>query len=266
MKILYLDDERNDLKDFVYETNGITTIDKVFTCNNIKECDSIMEDNDIDILFLDINMPEISGIDFAKSLVKKEKTIKIVFVTAYDKYAVEALNEIHPEGYLLKPITHKMITKLLNNLFAVGYSDKRVIIKTFGNFDVFVNNERIEFSRHRSKEILAYLVDKNGKYVSRKEIASVIFNKSDYSRDTQSYLNQYIFSLKKTLEKYGISYIVNISNGLLSVNMDKVKADFIDYINGEQKATDLYKGEYMSCYDWSVSTSSYLEHIYEKAH
>ena len=75
---------------------------------------SIEKDQQIpEIIFLDINMPEISGISFAKSI---NSSIKIIFTTAYRDYAVEGF-ELQAVDYLLKPISFERLLKAVNNYF-----------------------------------------------------------------------------------------------------------------------------------------------------
>lgn len=261
MKALYIDDEKNALKDFEYECKKIPEIDSLFLCNDIKEGKKILENENIDILFLDINMPGKSGTEFAKKALEITSRVKIVFVTAFVEYAIDAINNIHPEGYLLKPITCEKIRKLLDYLKDTGFSGNSVVVKTFGDFNVFVDGKKVEFKKPQSKDILAYLVDKKGTSVSRKEIAAAVFEYDDYTRKTQINLNQYIYALKTTLEEYNIGNILNNSAGLLSINVDMMDIDYINLINGDKKARLLFKGKYMSEYSWSDLTLSYLERI-----
>ena len=79
----------------------IEIIQVVATCKNAMEAFNIINKHKIDVIFLDINMPEISGLSFAKSI---NKNIKIIFTTAYREYAVEGF-DLKAVDYLLKPIS-----------------------------------------------------------------------------------------------------------------------------------------------------------------
>jgi DNA-binding LytR/AlgR family response regulator len=103
------------------------------------EAFSVIRNNKIDIVFLDINMPEISGISFAKSI---NKDIKIIFTTAYRDYAVEGF-ELQAVDYLLKPISFERLLKAVNTYFEVYSNQKKeseVRIDT-NNF-MFVRSDR----------------------------------------------------------------------------------------------------------------------------
>jgi two-component SAPR family response regulator len=98
---------------------GITIVD---SCSNAIDAFNCLRKHDIDLIFLDINMPEVSGISFAKSI---HKNIKIIFTTAYRDYAFEGF-ELQAIDYLLKPISFDRILKAVNNFFEVyAVSEKK---------------------------------------------------------------------------------------------------------------------------------------------
>lgn len=76
--------------------------------------DQVSSDSHIDILFMDINMPNISGLELAKAL--RAKTKKLIFTTAHSKYAFEAF-EAEADAYLLKPYTFAKFSTTINRLF-----------------------------------------------------------------------------------------------------------------------------------------------------
>ncbi|EHQ25565.1 LytR/AlgR family response regulator transcription factor [Mucilaginibacter paludis] len=76
--------------------------------------EQVSSEINIDILFMDINMPNISGLELAKAL--RAKTQKLIFTTAYSKYAFEAF-EVEADAYLLKPYTFAKFSTTINRLF-----------------------------------------------------------------------------------------------------------------------------------------------------
>ncbi len=94
--------------------NHLSKIDKIEIlgrCRNATEAFNMINTNKTDLIFLDINMPGISGISFAKSI---NKDIKIIFTTAYREYAIEGF-DLHAVDYLLKPISFDRILDAVNN-------------------------------------------------------------------------------------------------------------------------------------------------------
>ncbi|UMB62063.1 LytTR family DNA-binding domain-containing protein [Lutibacter sp. A80] len=88
----------------------VATVKVVATCKNAVEAFNQINSNQIDLIFLDINMPEISGLSFAKSI---NKNIKVIFTTAYREYAVDGFN-LQAVDYLLKPISFERILQAVN--------------------------------------------------------------------------------------------------------------------------------------------------------
>lgn len=107
IKAIAIDDEPPALKvleNFCGKTDFIR-LEKTFTRPN--EATTYLQKNAVDLLFLDINMPSVSGIDFFKSL--QDKTM-VIFTTAYSEYAVEGFN-LNAVDYLLKPYTFERFTQ-----------------------------------------------------------------------------------------------------------------------------------------------------------
>ena len=116
IRCLIVDDELSSqrvLQHFIAET---AVLDLKATCNNAAEAFKYLQLNDpVDLLFLDINMPQQSGLDFYKTL---KDPPQVIFTTAYPQYAVDGF-EVNAVDYLLKPIGYERfltaIHKVLNN-------------------------------------------------------------------------------------------------------------------------------------------------------
>jgi len=88
----------------------IDAIEVVASCKNAMEAFQAISSQKIDLVFLDINMPEISGLSLARSI---NKNIKIIFTTAYREYAVEGF-DLQAVDYLLKPISLERLLQAVN--------------------------------------------------------------------------------------------------------------------------------------------------------
>ena len=168
---------------------------------------------------------------------------------------------MHADGYLTKPISVDDVKAEIAHIeqqkrrFNI---DSNVFIQTFGNFEVYANGVSVKFDRKKSKEILAYLVDKRGTGVTRAELASIIWEDELYDHSKQKQLDVYIQSLKKTLNAYGIQYIFEIEKGELRVNPPLFQCDFYDFLDGKKESFSSYTGYYMNAYSWAESTNAYL--------
>ena len=107
---LVVDDEelaRTLLENYISRLPHLNLVEK---CVNPMDALKALEENDIDLIFLDIQMPEMSGIDFLKSLHKKPK---VIFTTAYSDYAIEGY-QLDVVDYLLKPFSFERFLQAVN--------------------------------------------------------------------------------------------------------------------------------------------------------
>lgn len=110
IKVIIVDDE--PLAQDVLETyiEKIPELKLVGKCNNALEANELLKKEAVDLMFLDIQMPQLSGIDFLKTL---NKPPLVVFTTAFSNYAVEGF-ELNALDYLLKPISLERFMKAVN--------------------------------------------------------------------------------------------------------------------------------------------------------
>lgn len=139
VKCLIVDDEPTARDIIETHLSTIQQIEIVASCSNAIEAFNSINQDTIDLIFLDINMPEISGISFAKSI---NKDIKIIFTTAYREYAIEGF-DLHAVDYLLKPISFERLLQAVNNYFEVYHKVNIQQVKDTppSNF-IFVRSDR----------------------------------------------------------------------------------------------------------------------------
>ena len=212
-----------------------------------------------DLAILDINMPGIDGITLAARIKEISPGTAILFLTAYKEYAFDAY-AVHPTGYLLKPVSQE---KLAAEVAYAGGEHRssapaHIHVKTFGAFDVYVDDRPIGFRLAKAKEILAFLVDRQGAGVTRAEIFAAIWEDSPYDRRMQKQLDVYIRSLRETLQEYGVPEMVEMEKGVLRVRTDTFVCDAYLFYSGDSDVINSYRGEYMSSYSWASMTEAIL--------
>jgi len=136
---IIVDDEVIAREVIASHLSRIENIQVVAQCKNAIEAFNFINGNNVDLVFLDINMPEISGIAFAKSI---NKDIKIIFTTAYRDYAVEGF-DLQAVDYLLKPIAFERLLQAVNRYFEIRTDSKKTPAQTVENQDfIFVRSNR----------------------------------------------------------------------------------------------------------------------------
>lgn len=107
---IIVDDEHIAREILATHLQKIDIINVYKSCKNATEAFNAISSEKIDLVFLDINMPEISGLAFAKSI---NKDIKVIFTTAYREYAVDGF-DLQAVDYLLKPISFERLLQAIN--------------------------------------------------------------------------------------------------------------------------------------------------------
>jgi len=247
MLIYAADDERLALEYIERSIRKASPDSEVIIFNKSKELLDAMEDRKADVVFLDIQMPGLTGIEIAKRLKEIHPRVNIVFATGFDEYMMEAFN-LYASGYILKPASVEDVKDQLDNLRFPIIEEKDVSIKTFGNFTVFNKGEAVSFRLAKSKELLAYLVDRDGALVTRREAFSILWEDQDYSRNGQKNLSKVVKGIETDLEEAGILEIFEKEKDGFRVVKDKFDCDLYDFYDG--KDDTLFKGEYMEQYSW----------------
>ncbi len=138
---LVVDDEpvaREILENLLAKINSVKV---VACCKNAVEAFNVINSKKVDLIFLDINMPEISGLSFARSI---NKNIKIIFTTAYREYAVDGF-DLQAVDYLLKPISFDRLLQAINKYLNETTVDNGLVseeILAEKNDYIFVRSDR----------------------------------------------------------------------------------------------------------------------------
>ena len=141
IQCIIVDDERVAREILENLLSKIQSVRIVGSFKNAIDAFNCINSEKVDLIFLDINMPEISGLSFAKSI---NKNIKIIFTTAYREYAVDGF-DLQAVDYLLKPISFERlfqaINKYLNENSPVNLPEKEAFT-TEENDYIFVRSDR----------------------------------------------------------------------------------------------------------------------------
>ena len=213
--------------------------------------------------FLDIRMGSMSGIELARKLKMLHPDTVLIFCTAYTEYAFDAMG-MYAKGYLMKPISAESIVRTLDEMVydwrkSLDVREDRFWVKTFGNFDVFVDGKPLVFEREKAKEMLAYLIDRAGSSVTTEQLAVALWEDRVYDKTLKNYISTILGSLRKTLRQVGKEDILIKTHNHLSIDPNKIKCDAYDYEKGVASAVNSFRGEYMVNYSWAeFKTGTYV--------
>lgn len=262
MRVIAVDDEKLVLEDIRDICENIEFVESVELFSNPADAIEYTENNRVDVAFLDIEMPIMSGLELARKLNSINSAVKIIFVTGFKNYAYEAFG-VNAVGYVLKPFSDDMILQQLEKLKRDDISDceKTVFIKTFGYFDLFVNGKSVAFSSTKAKELLALLVDRRGGSVSTENAVSLLWPGREYNEAVQSLFRKVLRNLRNVLSQEGISEILVDARNQRSVDMSKFDCDLYRLIKSDSEALTQYTGEYMNGYAWAEPTKEYIDNL-----
>ena len=218
--------------------------------------------NVIDVAFLDIEMPEMSGLDLAKKLQGINPLVNIIFITGYEEYAMDA-HQLYASAFLTKPVTEKAVREALAHLRYrpkdKEVAEKKLKVKCFGSFEVFANGRPVEFKRAKTKELFAYLIDQNGSMCTSDSMIGVLWPDDPATDSKHSYLRNLVADMKSSLEKIDAVDVVRREHNTLGVVTEKIDCDYYRFLDGDPVAIHQFRGEYMTQYSFAAVTEANLQ-------
>ena len=216
-----------------------------------------------DVVFCDIQMPGLSGLEFAVRLRYASPESRVIFVTGYEQYALEAYR-VHAHGYVLKPLEPERVEEELSfwaRPAAAAPAEpepKKLRVRCFGQFEVFWKEEPLSFDRRKTKELLAFLIDKEGAASTAEEISTALWEEEWDLKLTKNRIRVLVSDLKASLERIGMGELLIRRSGSLAVRRDLLDCDYYRMLDGDATAFNSFDGQYMQQYPWSELTSGRL--------
>lgn len=187
MRCLIIDDEpaaRDILRTYIADVNEVQLIGE---CKNALEARALLKENVADLLFLDINMPRLSGIDFLKTL---NHPPKVILTTAYSEYALEGY-ELDVVDYLLKPFSFdrflKAVDKAQRGLDITSPTEQFITIKADGKL-YRISYDEILFAESQGDYLTIHTKDKNITFYETMKSFSEQLPESHFVRIHRSFL------------------------------------------------------------------------------
>lgn len=249
MRAIIVDDEPIMIRSFMRLSKEIEDLNAVESFEMAEDAIEYVEENPIEIAFLDIELPGINGIECAKILKEKRPGILIVFISAYDKYLRES-NIIGGDDYLLKPYRTETIEHTMEKMrLLVRRQEKNIFVQMFGKFTIIKDGAPVPLSG-KAKEILALILVRHGKEISNEEIYSTIWETREYSNVQMKVYYNALKRLRDSLEKYDISNIIYSTARGQIANTEIFDCDYYFWLDGDRENKGKFEGEFLSEYSW----------------
>ncbi len=252
MKYLIVDDEPDAIRDLSMVVTEIDDHAVIDTATNADNAYFLCTQDSYDVIFLDVNMPGKNGLTLAGELREIVPFLNTIIVTAHEEYALDALR-LYVSGYIVKPARSDEVREALDNLRnPVVSRQKGFTARCFGDFEAFYDGNPIRFRRSKTKEMLAYLIDRRGSVVSGAQLRAVLWE--DELEDTDrlsNYFSQLTRDIKTTLEELGCDDVLVIKRNAYAIVAEKITCDLYKALDNDPHFMDHYTGEYMNQYSWS---------------
>ncbi|UFJ41731.1 response regulator [Brevibacillus humidisoli] len=244
MRIILLDDESLALDYLEHQLQKISDVEVVGKYTDPLVGKEHILHEDVDLVFLDIHLPEINGIELAEQILERKPKLYIVFVTAYDDYAIKAF-ELNALDYLMKPVGTERLLKTMQRIRerAREASDDMTPKKQTLQMNMF-HQVSVETDDHlfipvrwrttKAQELFLYLLQHRGQLVRKSALIELLWPEYEPSK-AFSQLYTAIYHIRKTMEPFSdyikISnamdgYILNLENVILDVDVweEKIQA------------------------------------------
>ncbi len=258
MRTIVVDDEKMALVAFMEEAKNIKELDIAGVFDNAKEAVEFIKDNDVELAILDVKMKGIDGINLGSIFRDINPDIMLIYITGYEKYAYEAI-KLHAAAYLVKPFSSEQLEYAVESARLPSKRRKsRIYVRTFGHFDIFVNENPVMFKSNKAKELLALLVDRRGGTVTTDQIIGTLWEERPNDSYTQNLCSKIGKTLEKELKENDIGDILVSSRGIKRVNTALFDCDLYDLLDGDERAAEKFLGEYMLDYSWAEARMALL--------
>ncbi len=239
------------------------------------------------LVFLDIDMPQLNGIEAALLMQEKLPGLMVLFVTAHRDYALAAF-QAYPLDFILKPVDEKRFRQTMDKVFE-NLGDRRALpaavgqvkISCFGRFEITVGErgaEPLKLGQGKIREVLAYLLHNSNRRMTRKELINCFFSGVE-DRKTVNHLHVLIYKLRSLFEQAGISREQITINNAFSIFVAPGICDYTDFIRfiDAKRLVDIdsaaaveiilndYKGTYLEGedYPWAIEEREWVEKMHE---
>lgn len=288
MKLLVIDDERMAIEHLktIFEKSQEVELNNLAAFVSPSDALEWAQTEQVDVAFIDIEMPEMNGMVLAEKLKTSQPHLEIVFVTAFQEYAVEAF-ELYALDYVLKPVRPKRMLATLNRLHtrleekkSMVKSLEMVTIHLLGNLTIQRGDQDIDLKWRsgRVKELFALLLHFRQKPISKFDIIDYIW--PDFSdKKAFTHLHMTMYRLRQLLQTHQLNVVIKFQDESYQLSLGaEILVDVNQWYQHLKRyptvtaanvrtcidALQLKRGRYMQNldYSWADNEQAYLEKSY----
>lgn len=288
IQAILVDDERLALMKLEHMLKELGTVNVIASYTDPLEAIKAAGQWQADAIFLDIDMPEMNGLQAAEIIQEHCPGADIVFVTAYNNYALEAF-EVNALDYVLKPVIRDRLLKTIGRLSErVEKSAKQtasadvLMVRCFPSLRFERGGEPlgpVRWRTSKAQELFAFLLHNRNRFVSKDSLIEMLW--PDFNlKKASTHLYTTVYQVRQCLKQAGIELVINNMSGGEGYTLESgsMQIDVFQWENGirtlgpigdhnfqeHQQLFELYGGDYFGDYDylWAESERQRLRTIW----
>lgn len=271
MRIIIIDDELLQLNLLEKRIHELTNYEVIAKHTSPHQGLMAISKLQPDTVFLDVSMPGANGIELAKEIKEAFPMMNIIFLTAHEKYAVDAFN-IQADDYLLKPINNERLLQAFSKIERISQQQIEInkpYICCFNHLHFHhPQNDtaqlNVKWRTAKAREIFAYLLHYRGKYIRKDVLIEHMWPDEDIKL-AYAQLYSAIYQIRKTLATIEWDIQIISSESSYTLNIENYQVDIDIFVNGitnmpfithenvseHKKLLSLYTGDYFNEEDFS---------------
>ncbi|MBK3495847.1 response regulator [Viridibacillus sp. YIM B01967] len=280
MRVLLIDDEEialEVLEIMISKIEGIEIVGKY--TNPLLALQELLKVQ-VDVVFLDMEMPEIHGIEFAEKVMERYNGVEVLFVTAHPQFALEAF-EVNATDYLLKPVSMTRLTKAVNKVeerIALYKSrngpfeqTQQVLYARFmSNFTLLdYQQKEVKWRTRKVKELFIFLWHNRENLIHKANVVEALWPEMEATKAV-TLLHTTVYQLRKALKDIGVENSITLVNDhyKLSVPLTSDVLELKEIVQTKdthplkvERALELYSGDYLEgdVYPWSIQYQQWVK-------
>lgn len=279
---ILIDDEYYALEGLKQDLEDLGTVRVLGTYENGRDALVAVADLRPELIFLDIEMPEMNGLELFDQLLEASPQTAIVFVTAYNQYAIQAF-DLNAMDYLLKPVLPERLEKTLQRLEKKSPATikKQLSLHCFGQFSIQADGEEVvvPWRTRKAEELLAYLACAKGQFVSKEKLAGTLWPELSREKSKANFYLTFHY-LKKQLSEANLALPIESERGKVRLNPEQLDLDIarfekmipqLEELSDEtaaiaEAAAALYQAPLLDghYYEWSVALGWHYELLHHE--
>lgn len=229
LRVIVVDDEplAANLIGRYLQKDGQVKVEKIL-CNPLEVIEEVNRIHP-DVVFLDIEMPEITGLELAEQLTALPAPPEVVFITGYSDYAIEAFR-VNALDYVMKPVDPRELERVIKKIVhrhPQAARKQRLRINALGGFSARIQEQKepIKWMTSKCEELFAYMIfKKQGAIVSKWKLIDVLWPQKD-EKKSEINLRSTVSRINKILKEYGVEgRLVSHNNGY-RLDIDDLEVD-----------------------------------------